>query len=73
MPLSAKENLRKNNKIIVSQLSEHFEKVKQYHIETKLTLPQNYIELCATHLVAGNPLEPLTTTPQMETFMGELG
>jgi len=49
------------------------EKVKQYHIETKLTLPQNYIELCATHLVAGNPLEPLTTTPQMETFMGELG
>ena len=62
MPLSAKENLRKNNKIIVSQISEHFEKVKQYHIENKLILPQNYIELCATHLVAGNPLEPLTTT-----------
>ena len=62
MPLSAVENRRKNNKIIPSQLSEHFQKVKQYHIKNNLVLPNNYIELCATHLGAGNPLEPTTTT-----------
>jgi len=62
MPLSAIENLRKSNKIIPSQISEHFEKVKQYHITNNLVLPNNYIELCATHLDAGNSLEPTTTT-----------
>ena len=55
MPLSAKENLSKNNKIIIEQIKIHLEKLKIYHIENKLDLPQVYINLFAKHLVAGIP------------------
>ena len=58
-PLDAKENLRKNKNIIKSQIEEHLNKLKQYHIENNIELPQEYIELYAKHLVAGNPLEPM--------------
>jgi hypothetical protein len=57
--ISKKENLSKNNKIIIPQLHEHFEKLKQYHIENRLYLPQVYIDLFAKYLDAGTPLEPL--------------
>lgn len=58
MPLSAKDNLSKNNKILTPQIEEHLEKLKKYHLENKLDLPQVFIDLFAKHLVAGNPLEP---------------
>ena len=51
MPLSVKENLSKNNKIIISQVEAHIEKLIKYHLENKLDLPQVYIDLFAKHLV----------------------
>ena len=58
MPLSVKENLAKNNKIIIEQIEQHYKKLINYHTENKIKLPQIYIDLYAKHLVAGNPLEP---------------
>jgi hypothetical protein len=57
--VSVKENLSKNNKILIPQLHEHLEKLKKYHIENELDLPQVYIDLFAKYLDAGTPLEPL--------------
>ena len=57
--VSVKENLSKNNKILIPQLHEHLEKLKKYHIENKIDLPQSYIDLFAKYLDAGTPLEPL--------------
>ena len=59
MPLSVKENLKKNNKILKPQIEEHNIKLVDYHLENKLELPQVFIDLFAKHLDAGNPLEPL--------------
>ena len=58
MPLSCKENLSKNNKIIKSQIENHYDKLLEYHIENKLDLPQVFIDLFAKYLVAGSSLEP---------------
>jgi len=55
IPLSAKENLKKNNKIIKLQISQHYKKLLEYHEENKLDLPQVFIDLFAKHLVAGSP------------------
>ena len=49
MPLSAKENLTKNNKIIKSQIEQHYKNLVEYSIENKLDLPQVFIDLFATH------------------------
>ena len=59
MPLSSKENLSKNNKIIKSQVEQHYKKIVEYHIENQLDLPQVFIDLFAKHLDAGSPLEPI--------------
>jgi len=59
MPLSVKQNLSKNNKIIKPQIEQHYNKLVEYHTSHKLDLPQVFIELFAKHLDAGNPLEPL--------------
>jgi hypothetical protein len=59
MPLGVLENRRKNKHIIKSQISAHFEFLKSYHETNNITLPQNIIDLYATHLDAGNSLEPL--------------
>jgi len=59
MPLSVKQNLSKNNKIIKSQIEQHYNKLVDYHTSYKLDLPQVFTELFAKHLDAGNPLEPL--------------
>jgi hypothetical protein len=59
MPLSCKENLSKNNKIIKEQIENHYKKLIEYHLENKLDLPQVFIDLFAKHLVAGSPLEPI--------------
>jgi hypothetical protein len=58
MPLSSKENLTKNNKIIKEQVEQHYKKLVEYHLENKLDLPQVFIDLFAKHLVDGNPLKP---------------
>jgi hypothetical protein len=57
MPLLAKENLAKNSKILIPQIKEHFEKLKKYHKDNNMIIPQKFIKLYAKHLVAGNPLE----------------
>ena len=58
MPLSCKENLSKNNKIIKDQIETHYKIIVEYHLENKLDLPQVFIDLFAKHLVAGSSLEP---------------
>lgn len=55
MPLSAKKNLSKNNKIIPEQIQEHFQNLKKYHEENNIELPQEFINLFAKHPVAGSP------------------
>jgi hypothetical protein len=55
MPLSCKENLSKNNKIIIEQVKSHYKKLVEYHLHNNLDLPQVYIDLFAKHLVAGSP------------------
>jgi hypothetical protein len=57
-PLSVKENLSKNKKILLSQIEQHYNTLLDYHKKNKLDLPQVYIDLFAKHLDAGNPLEP---------------
>jgi len=59
MPLSVKENLSKNNKIIKSQIEQHYKKLVEYHIENKLDLPQVFIDLfCNVAKLTGSSLEP---------------
>jgi hypothetical protein len=57
MPFSASENLKKNCKIIPSQLEQHFEKIKEYHEKNNIELPKTFIDLFAKHLDAGNTLK----------------
>ena len=57
-PLSVKENLSKNNKIIPSQIEQHLKILTDYHKKNSIELPQVYIDLYARFLEAGNPLEP---------------
>jgi hypothetical protein len=58
MPLSAKENLSKNNRILSSQIEQHYKKLLEFHIENEITFPQIFVNLYAKYLAAGNPLEP---------------
>jgi len=58
MPLLARDNLAKNNKIIPSQIEQHLETLTDYHKKNSIELPQVYIDLYARFLEAGNPLEP---------------
>jgi hypothetical protein len=55
MPLLAKENLSKNNKILKPQIEQHLVTLQKYHSENSIELPQIYIDLFAKHLAAGNP------------------
>jgi len=48
MPLSCQENLSKNNKIIKSQIEQHYKNLVEYHKENNIELPQIYIDLFAT-------------------------
>jgi hypothetical protein len=54
MPLSRSENLKKGDKIITSQVLEHFEKIKKYHVDNNWEIPNEYINLYATYLDAGS-------------------
>lgn len=51
MPLIAKDNLSKNNKIIASQIEEHVKKLEQFHIDNKIEFKNEFRELFAKHLV----------------------
>jgi hypothetical protein len=69
MPLSCKENLAKNNKLIKEQIRSHLQKLHDYHVEKNIELPQIYIDLFAKHLDAGSSLEsslPLTLGNECE-------
>uniref|UniRef100_A0A6C0DPB4 Uncharacterized protein n=1 Tax=viral metagenome TaxID=1070528 RepID=A0A6C0DPB4_9ZZZZ len=57
MPLSARENLVKNSKILQPQIEQHIKKLSDYHREKNIELPQQFIDLFAKHLVDGNPLK----------------
>ena len=48
MPLSVNENLKKNNKIIKSQVEQHYKKLVEYHKENNIEMPKVYIDLFAT-------------------------
>jgi hypothetical protein len=58
MPLIAKDNLSKNNKIIKPQIEQHLKTLTEYHEKNSIEMPQVYIDLFAKYLEAGNPLEP---------------
>ena len=58
MPLDAKENLKKNNRLDLSQIEQHYKHLSDYHTEKNIEFPQVFIDLFAKHLVAGIPLEP---------------
>jgi len=58
MPLAARDNLSKNKKIIIPQIEEHYRHLLEYHKNKNIQMPQEFIDLFAKHLVAGNPLEP---------------
>jgi len=72
MPLTVKENLSKNNKILPLQIEQHLSKLTEYHTTHNVYLPQLYIDLFARYLVAGSPLEPLLP-PLSRNRLGELG
>jgi uncharacterized protein (DUF983 family) len=57
MPLSCKENLSKNNKIIPQQIKEHMTYLSKYHASKNINMPKEFIDLFAKHLVDGNPLK----------------
>lgn len=63
MPLSATENLKKNNRIDTIQVKNHYKKIIEYHTHTKMNIPEDFKKLYATYLDAGTSLEPTTTTP----------
>lgn len=73
MPLSAKENLSKNNKIIRSQIKRHVKNLLEYHTNNKMKMPQKYIDLFARHLVAGSSLEPSLPLTDLGNICEELG
>jgi hypothetical protein len=58
MPLSVKENLSKNNKILRSQIEEHVSNLLEYHKNNNIEIPQQFIDLFAKYLDDGNPLKP---------------
>ena len=57
MPLSVKENLSKNNKILPHQIEQHYNHLLEYNKKYNIEMPQVFIDLFAKYLVAGNPLE----------------
>ena len=49
-PLPEKENLAKNNKIIDSQIRDHYTKLIEYHNEKGLEMPEQFTNLFARYL-----------------------
>lgn len=51
LPLLAKQNLQKNNKILKLQIEQHYNRLLEYHTQHNIQLPQEFIDLYAKHLV----------------------
>tara|TARA_Y100001958_G_C21220239_1_gene545579 strand:- start:33 stop:1004 length:972 start_codon:yes stop_codon:yes gene_type:complete len=66
MPLLREDNMSKKAKIDKKQIASHYKKLQEYHTQQETEIPQEYVELFATHLDAGTPLEPPTTTHAAE-------
>ena len=54
-PMSKGSNLSKHDQIDLEQLERHVESLKKFALTTGEEVDQDYYELCATYLVAGNP------------------
>jgi len=72
MPLSCKENLSKNNKIVPQQIEQHLAYLSKYHAEKNINMPQEFTDLFAKHLVDGNPLKQ-SLPLQLGNTLEELG
>jgi len=72
MPLTKTQNLSKNNKIIQSQIRQHYQTLHEYSCSKGINVPQEFIELLAKHLDAGSPLEPSLPLPD-GNVLEELG
>ena len=58
MPLPAKDNFKKHNNILNSQLVKHNENIINFHKEKDLRVDKKYSKLLARYLIiTGNPLE----------------
>lgn len=58
MPLPAKDNITKHNKILYSQLLTHMDNIINFHIKKELSIDKEYFQLLARHLkMSGNSLE----------------
>jgi hypothetical protein len=51
MPLYAEDNIRKQNKIIYSQIIKHIDNIIEFHIKNELMIEIKYFELLARHLI----------------------
>ena len=71
-PLLARDNLAKNNRIIPSQIKEHFAKLVKYHTINDIEFPLVFSNLFAKHLDAGSPLESSLPLPD-GNVLEELG
>jgi hypothetical protein len=50
MPLSAKENISKQNKILSLQIAEHIDNILDFHIKNEIKINKEYFQLLARHL-----------------------
>lgn len=73
MPLDKTNNLKKNNSIDIQQIKHHLLYLKTFHNLNKIIFPELFTNIFARYLDAGTPLEPQTTTPNLETNMEEHG
>jgi uncharacterized protein (DUF983 family) len=62
MPLSVRENLSKNNKILTLQIEQHYKHLSEYQTNNNIEMPQEFIDLFAKYLVVGDTLRAFTTT-----------
>jgi hypothetical protein len=58
MPVKDLYNLEKNKYVDSDQVMIHYENIRSYFEIRNLELDQEYMEILAKHLDAGNPLEP---------------
>tara|TARA_B110000483_G_scaffold118846_1_gene143607 strand:+ start:364 stop:1188 length:825 start_codon:yes stop_codon:yes gene_type:complete len=54
-PLRREENMSKKAKIDKKQIASHYARLQDYHTQQNTEIPQDYVELFATHLDAGTP------------------
>lgn len=73
MPLSANENMSKNNRLNMTQILQHYEKLISYNDENNITMPQEIIDLFSNITkLRETSLEP-SLPPNNRNIIGELG